>query len=273
MSSCNHPSELNMWLGFWERRHEIIASPRLGATTAGYIADPHNGGRYLSLAELLLRWQQGDLIQPCPTCSGDAFVRDYASLPWTSVWVGLCTHCSALVTAQSWPLSNLYRDKGAPRPEDYPEASGEITLEQAWLVLNGVEVRNKVLGPRGTVVAQYDPLERVLEDVKGIPLGEWDGARFRTTDNAVVAERTGNTLRLVNADGDLRDAFELDTVSDIPCYLKTGKTYLPIRYREQSAALVNADGSNCLSMEGFIPHDLLVAMAEGAIPGADIDGG
>ena len=274
MSSSQPVSPLTMWLDFWHQRDKIIACRRLGATPAGYVEDQYHRGNYLCLGELLVRWQQGDLLQRCPKCGKDAFTiyqsRVLGFVPTSSC---LCTHCESIVNMFAGREAEFNHDMDAFPTEGDPIASCEITLEQVWLALSGVEVRNKVRGPHGTLVAQYDPVERVMEDAAGVRLGSWDGSCFRTTDNAVVAERAGNILRLATSDGALRDAFELDTVSDTLCYLESGVTYLPIRYRAQPPTLVTGDGSDCLSMEGLIPYDLLVAIAEDVIPGVEIDAG
>jgi hypothetical protein len=267
------PCFFDMMSEIWQRRDEVIASSRLSSAKAGMLGFAYGGSRDLSLGELLNRWQAGELVQPCPTCASDAFVYYYAAGLSGGGWGGLCFSCESSGGVRGSLLNELLRFL-RPEPDDVvlPAPSAEITVKDVWRTLQNDVKWLAIRERRDRVVARYDPVRQVLRDASEVALGSWDGESFVSTDGVVLVERQGPVLRLAGSGGVLFDAFERDTLGGQRCHLKTGETYLPVRYRELHLEIVDADGHRVVSAEGPVPHDLLVAIAEGVVPTRNANG-
>jgi hypothetical protein len=114
----------------------------------------------------------------------------------------------------------------------------------------------------------YEPVERVLEDAAGHVLAEHDETSVRLPDGTLLARREGPLLVLVE-DGRERPWLERIRLDGASVHVEAGVTYLPQRYQEHRGDLLCWKDQPCLRVEGPVPMDLLLLLADGRVPPAD----
>lgn len=271
----------------WEHRARVLAHPRLRTSRTSWFVVaflPASRARYPTLAELFACWEVGLLHARCPRCGGPALVARVVQTFGGGTWGGLCTACPALSEAVPTDDLRLLVECGliVPTCLDIPLAAHPIDAQATWArgtsahdlgiahvsaALGGFSHPALIEAPDGQRWG-YEPVERVLEDATGRTLATHDETTVSLPDGQPLARREGAVLHLVE-EGRERPWLERLRLEGERVHVEAGVTYLPQRYQERRGDLLCWKDQPCLRVEGPVPIDLLLLLAEGRVPPAD----
>ncbi len=271
----------------WEHRDQVLAHPRLRASrTAWFVFTyrPASCARYPTLAELFACWEAGLLHARCPRCGGPALVARVVQTFGGGTWGGICTACPALLEAVPTEDMRLVIEVGliVPTTLGDPPVVHPVDAHATWA--RGVSAYDLGISYASMAIGHlsfpmlieapdghrwfYEPVERVLEDAAGHVLAEHDETSVRLPDGTLLARREGPLLVLVE-DGRERPWLERIRLDGASVHVEAGVTYLPQRYQEHRGDLLCWKDQPCLRVEGPVPMDLLLLLADGRVPPAD----